>query len=188
MLVERISNAPTVSTVTRIDPLKGILDLITAMPIVLSSVPNAKCLVFGSPSDSDYARYCLETRDRLGLSDAVLFMGFTTETPRAFNSGDIVTLPSISEGFPFSLIEGMACEKATVATDVGGVGEALADTGIMVPPRDPNSLGTAIAQLLTDTLHSRKLGFAARDRVLNEYTVSKFTDRYEEVYEGMTQQ
>jgi glycosyltransferase involved in cell wall biosynthesis len=186
MPTERISNAPTVSAVTRIDPLKGILDLITAMRTILDSVPNAKCLVFGSPSDSDYARYCLEARDRLGLSDSVFFMGFTTETPRAFNSCDVVTLPSISEGFPFSLIEGMACEKATVATDVGGVGEALSDTGILVPPRNPTLLGEAIARLLTDDQHSKKLGFAARNRILTEYTVSRFTDRYKEIYVEMS--
>ena len=62
------------------------------------------------------------------------------------------------------------------------VGEALGDSGIIVPPRDPTSLGEALGLLLKDALHARKLGVAARDRTLSEYTVSKFTDEYREVY------
>lgn len=185
MAIDRISNKPTVGIVTRIDRLKGILDLIAAMATVRDKIPLARCLVFGSAIDPSYAQTCLETRERLGLTRTVLFMGFTKDTPAAFNLCDVVALPSISEGFPYSLIEGMSCGKATVATNVGGVTEALADTGIVVPPRDPLSLGEALAQLLTDPLHAKKLGLAARDRTLSEYTVSKFTEKYREVYREM---
>lgn len=183
MPVDRISNDPTITVVTRVDRLKGILDLVAAMVTVRRVVPDAKCLVFGSASDMDYAQLCMETRDAFGLTDSVHFMGFTSETPAAFNQGDVVTLPSISEGFPFALIEGMACGKATVATDVGGVGEALADTGIVVPPRDPSMLGEALAHLLEDSLHAKKLGVAARDRTISEYPVSKFANEYRRVYQ-----
>jgi glycosyltransferase involved in cell wall biosynthesis len=181
----RYSTSSTVTAVTRIDRLKGILDLVYAMTTVRKKVPNAKCLIFGAGLDQEYARLCLNNRDNLGLSDAVVFMGFTKETPKAFNTGDVVALPSVSEGFPYSLIEGMACGKATVATDVGGVVEALGDSGIVVPPRDPTSLGEALALLLKDSLHAKKLGVAARDRILNEYTVSKFGDEYRRVYRQM---
>jgi glycosyltransferase involved in cell wall biosynthesis len=166
--------------------VKGILDLIGAMGRVRKLVPNAKCLIYGSASDLSYAQLCLETRDRLDLTDSIHFMGFTTETPTAFNSGDIATLPSISEGFPFSLIEGMACGKATVATNVGGVEEALADTGIVVPPRNPPILGEALAQLLTDSTHAKKLGGAARDRTISEYPVSRFANQYRGIYREMS--
>ena len=183
MAVDRLTSGPVITTVTRIDRLKGVLDLISAMATVREKVPNAKCLIFGSGSDETYLQDCLKARHSLGLSDSVEFMGFTTETPRAFNSGDVVALPSVSEGFPYALIEGMACEKASVATDVGGVGEALGDSGILVPPRDSTRLGEALSLLLTDTLHSRKLGLAARDRILSEYTVSKFAEAYRRVYQ-----
>jgi glycosyltransferase involved in cell wall biosynthesis len=153
------------------------------MTTVREKVPNAKCLIFGSGTDETYMQDCLKARHRLGLSDSVAFMGFTTETPKAFNSGDVVALPSVSEGFPYALIEGMACEKASVATDVGGVGEALGDSGILVPPRDSIRLGEALSLLLTDTWQSRKLGLAARDRILREYTVSKFAEADREVYQ-----
>jgi glycosyltransferase involved in cell wall biosynthesis len=155
------------------------------MTTVREKVPNAKCLVYGSASDLEYAQLCVETRDKLGLSDSVHFMGFTKDTPSAFNSGDVVALPSISEGFPFALIEGMACAKASVATDVGGVGEALGESGIIVPPRDPTRLGEALANLLTDSEYSKKMGTAARDRTLNEYALPKFADEYRGVYKQL---
>jgi glycosyltransferase involved in cell wall biosynthesis len=120
------------------------------------------------------------------LNDSIHFMGFATETPIAFNSGDVVTLPSISEGFPFALIEGMACGKATVATNVGGVEEALADTGVVVPPRDPTVLGEALAHLLRDSLQAKKLGAAARDRTISQYPVSKFANEYRKVYQEIS--
>ncbi|HXY83714.1 MAG TPA: GT4 family glycosyltransferase PelF [Candidatus Saccharimonadales bacterium] len=183
--IKRLTNAPTISVVTRIDRLKGILDLIPAMTTVCKKIPEAKCLVFGSATDLEYAQLCVETRNKLGLSDSINFMGFTKDTPNAFNSGDIVALPSISEGFPFALIEGMACAKASVATDVGGVGEALGDSGIIVPPRDPVKLGEALAQLLTDTNYAQKMGAAARDRTLNEYALPRFADEYRGVYKQL---
>jgi glycosyltransferase involved in cell wall biosynthesis len=183
--INRISNAPTITVVTRIDRLKGILDLIPAMTTVREKVPNAKCLVYGSASDLEYAQLCVEARDKLGLSDSIHFMGFTKDTPNAFNSGDVVALPSISEGFPFALIEGMACAKASVATDVGGVGEALGESGVIVPPRDPTRLGEALANLLTDSEYSKRMGTAARDRTLNEYALPKFADEYRGVYKQL---
>ncbi|MGO9645317.1 MAG: GT4 family glycosyltransferase PelF [Candidatus Bathyarchaeia archaeon] len=183
--INRISNAPTITVVTRIDRLKGILDLIPAMSTVREKVPNAKCLVYGSASDLEYAQLCVEERDKLGLSDSIHFMGFTKDTPNAFNSGDVVALPSISEGFPFALIEGMACAKASVATDVGGVGEALGESGVIVPPRDPTQLGEALANLLTNSEYSKKMGAAARDRTLTEYALPKFADEYRGVYKQL---
>ena len=183
--INRITNAPTITVVTRIDRLKGILDLIPAMKTVREKVPNAKCLIYGSASDLEYAQLCVETRDKFGLSDSINFMGFTKDTPNAFNSGDVVALPSISEGFPFALIEGMACAKASVATDVGGVGEALGESGVIVPPRDPTRLGEALANLLTDPEYSKRMGTAARDRTLNEYALPKFADEYRGVYKQL---
>ena len=183
--LNRITNAPTVTVVTRIDRLKGILDLIPAMTTVREKIPNAKCLIYGSATDLEYAQLCVETRDKLGLADSIHFMGFTKDTPSAFNSGDVVALPSISEGFPFALIEGMACAKASVATDVGGVGEALGESGVIVPPRDPTRLGEALAELLNDSEYSKRMGDSARNRTLNEYALPKFADDYRGVYKQL---
>ena len=76
----------------------------------------------------------------------VTFEGRVEDIRDAYAAGHVVMLSSISEGFPFTLIEAMSCGRATVSTDVGGVREAVGDTGLVVPPRDPARDGAGGAQ------------------------------------------
>ncbi len=178
----RPHDGPTVVAVIRVDRLKDALNLIQAMAHVQRALPDAKCLIYGPSPDADYARLCLEERDRLGLDDCVEFRGFTRVPEVAYNEGDVVVMSSISEGFPFALIEGMACGKAIAATDVGGVAEALGDAGLLVPPRQPKRLGEAILRLLRDPAFREELGERARERALTRYTVDGFIDAYRRIY------
>ena len=85
-----------------------------------------------------------------GTRDAVTFEGRVDDIRDAYAAGNVVMLSSISEGFPFTLIEAMSCGRATVSTDVGGVREAVGDTGLVVPPRDPAAMAAAALELLRD--------------------------------------
>ena len=76
----------------------------------------------------------------------------------------------------------MACGLPAVATGVGGVSEAVADTGIVVPPRAPDLLGEAIVELLDDTPRRQRLGVEARERVLEHFTLEVCLDAYREIY------
>ena len=172
----------TVVAVIRVDRLKDTMNLIQAMGHVRAARPDARCLVFGPSSDAEYARLCVRERARLGLESSVEFRGFTREPEVAYNLGDVVVMSSISEGFPFALLEGMASGKAIVSTDVGGVAEALGDAGILVPPRQPRALGEAVLRLLADPGLRAELGRKARERVLARYHVEGFVDAYRSVY------
>ena len=173
---------PTVVAVIRIDRLKDTLNLIEAMGRVREAVPDVKCLVYGPSPDADYARLCVAERARRGLESAVEFCGFTQEPEIAYNLGDVVVLSSVSEGFPFALLEGMASGKAIVATDVGGVAEALGDTGLLVPPRQPRRLGDAVVRALKDPELRRDLGARARARATSLYGIAEFIDAYRQAY------
>ena len=61
---------------------------------------------------------------------------------------DIVAMSSISEAFPYTVIESMLCGAAIVATDVGGVSEALGPAGVLVNARDPEAMAAALCELL----------------------------------------
>jgi len=91
-------------------------------------------------------------------------------------------LTSISEGFPYTLIEAMTCGRPCVATDVGGVSEAIGDTGIVVPPREPAALAKACVRLLKDHELRRRLGMAARARALEMFTVDRAISTFDEIY------
>jgi len=172
----------TVVAVIRVDRLKDTMNLIQAMGYVQRARPDARCLIFGPASDPDYARMCVRERTRLGLESSVEFRGFTREPEVAYNLGDVVVMSSVSEGFPFALLEGMASAKAIVATDVGGVAEALGDSGLLVPPRQPRALGEAILRLFADPGLREALGSRARERVLSRYNIDGFVSAYRGLY------
>ena len=103
----------------------------------------------------------------------------------AYREAQVGVLSSISEGFPYSLIEAMACGLPTVATGVGGVPEAVVDVGLVVPPRSPEELGAAILSLLADGPRRRDMGGRARRRVLGLFTLEHCLDGYRQVYDEL---
>jgi hypothetical protein len=100
----------------------------------------------------------------------------------AYAAGNVVMLSSISEGFPFTLIEAMSCGRATVSTDVGGVREAVGETGLVVPPRDPAQMAAAALELLRDPARRTAMGEAARLRVINQFTLRQTIDTFRGIY------
>ncbi|HEY5538067.1 MAG TPA: GT4 family glycosyltransferase PelF [Thermoplasmata archaeon] len=184
MAVDRPYPGPTVTSVIRIDRLKDAMNLIVAMSHVRQEIPNARCLIYGPAPDLDYAQLCLGTVKKLGLQETVRFMGYTSQPEAAYNAGDVVVMPSVSEGFPYALLEAMAVGKPIVATDVGGVREALGDGGIVVPPRSPRILADAVVTLFRDPALQAQLGNEARLRVQVAYPLEGFLRQYGDIYRG----
>jgi glycosyltransferase involved in cell wall biosynthesis len=92
--------------------------------------------------------------------------------------------PSWAESFPYTVLEAMALGASIVATDVGGVGEAVLDrsTGLLVPPRDSAALAAAIVALLTDPRRAARLAAAARELVSRRFTVETMVAETASVY------
>jgi glycosyltransferase involved in cell wall biosynthesis len=173
---------PTVVAVARIDPIKDIVTLIKAAAVVKNRVPNVKFIVYGSVSVPDYYTQCLETREKLGLTDTFIFAGHTSNMAAAYRSGDVIALSSISEAFPYSVVEAMMSGKPVVATDVGGIKEALGDTGILVPPCDPDRLADGIQKLLENPELRNEFGKEGRERALNFFTLERVLELHLKSY------
>jgi glycosyltransferase involved in cell wall biosynthesis len=120
----------------RIDPLKDIETLLRVAARLKTTHPRARFTVYGAIADEPYYRRCLALRRQLGVEDTVSVGRETKDVVSAYRDADVVLLTSISEAFPYSIIEAMSCEKAVVASDVGGVSEALEGCGVLVKPRD----------------------------------------------------
>lgn len=108
----------------------------------------------------------------LDLSDTVTFEGHNPNISTAYREADITVQSSVSEAFPYSVIESMMSGVPMVATDVGGTREALGTTGILVPSRNPEALAEAIRQLAVDPDRRRALGLQARARALQHFEIS----------------
>ncbi|GGU15762.1 GT4 family glycosyltransferase PelF [Lentzea flava] len=176
--------APTISWVGRIDPIKDLETLIRAFALVHQVLPEARLRLFGSPPGGreGYLRQCEELAAELGVGTATTFEGRVENIRDAYEAGHVVVLSSLSEGFPYSVIEAMTCGRPCVATDVGGVTEAIADTGIVVPPRNPEALSDACLVLLRDAELRKRLGVEARSRALQFFTVDQAIETFDDLY------
>ncbi|MBL0389004.1 GT4 family glycosyltransferase PelF [Tumebacillus sp. ITR2] len=172
----------TVVMVARIDPLKDVLTFLESAALVKKKFPDIRFVVYGSVSVPSYYEQCMELHAELGLEDSFVFAGHTSNMSAAYSSGDIIALTSISEAFPYSVIEAMMTGKPCVATDVGGVTEALADTGLVVTPRRADEVADAILQLANNPELRMSLGKEARERALNFFTLNKMIDLHLKSY------
>ena len=176
--------APVLSWAGRIAPIKDVEGLIRAFDLVRREIPQARLRMFGSaPAGNEgYRDRCQALIDALGLTGAATFEGRVDNIVDAYHAGQAVVLSSSSEGFPYTVIEAMTSGRATVSTDVGGVREAVGDTGLVVPARDPQALAAACVRVLADDDLRHRLALAARARALQHFTLEQFLAVYREIY------
>src|SRR6185369_4955416 len=120
--------------------------------IVNEKMPEARLRIYGgTPAvNAGYRDSCQALIEDLGLTAVATLEGRVDDTVHAYHSGSVVALTSISEGFPYTVVEAMACGRTVVCTNVGGVAEAIGDAGIVVAPRDPAAVAAACLKLLED--------------------------------------
>ncbi|MFJ3923822.1 GT4 family glycosyltransferase PelF [Streptomyces sp. NPDC090022] len=181
---------PTLSWCGRIDPIKDLETLLRAYAFMRAELPALRLRLFGPvPAGCEEYRRRLELLAAdLGVTDGVAYEGRIDDVARAYAAGSVVMLSSISEGFPFSIIEAMSCGRTTVSTDVGGVREAVGDTGLVVPPREPETMARATLALLRDPVRRAELGRLARRRVVEKFTLHQSVDGFRHIYRGLAHQ
>jgi glycosyltransferase involved in cell wall biosynthesis len=113
------------------------------------------------------------------------------ELPAYYRLADLLVFPSLHDGMPNALLEGMACGRAVVASEVGGIADivryaeadvARAATGVLVPAGDAEALTRAMHELLSDPSRRARLGTAARAAVVAGFTPAQELERNLEVY------
>jgi len=116
----------------------------------------------------------------------LIFTGHVTDADQRIGilqAADAFFLPSSVEGLSLSMLEAMACGAATIATDVGGDGEALRGAGIVIDPgKLEEQLELAIREILELPWLSETLGRTARERVVERYSLARNIDRLLELY------
>ena len=195
--------------VGRISPEKGLHNLLDAFKKVVEQYPNTQLEIVGpewqAPRNfivdlSDDSRiseltcfyngtdYLSKLKGKLShaLMKKVKFSGLVphNELPNHYSSADIFVHPSFADWFPKSIVEAMASGLPVVATDVGGIPEAVinGETGLLVRPGDVSSLANAILDLLRNEDKRKVMGEAGRQRVVDlfswEQSVTKFLSKY----------
>jgi glycosyltransferase involved in cell wall biosynthesis len=177
---------PTVVCIGRVDVFKDIVNLIQSINHVKKSFSDVQCLIYGASTDLEYSLRCINLVKSLGLEDNIQFMGKVKNPEAAYNASDVVVISSITEGFPFAIIEAMACGKGIVATDVGGIREALEGCGLLVRSSHPQELASAIVKLLADENLRNELGSKALKKAHERFTLEQSLQLYREQYQMLT--
>lgn len=181
-----LQQTPTVIALARIFDLKDITTMIQSCAVVKRKIPNVEFIVYGdNTSVPEYTEECEALIAELGLKNNFKLMGARASPQELFCEGDISILTSVSEGFPYTILESMSCGIPVVATDVGGTAEALDDeiSGFICKPRDPEAIGRRVIQLLTDKELREQMSRNGRKRIIENFTMATFIGTYERVYQ-----
>jgi glycosyltransferase involved in cell wall biosynthesis len=172
---------PVLIMVARFHPGKGHRVLLEAMRQLLNQYPALKLIFVGEGDGETEVRSLCEG---FGLAHSVRFAGYQPDVSGWLRAADINVLPSYYEGFPLTVLEAMASGLPTVATQVGGIPEAIEDgrSGILVPPGNAQKLADALSALLRDAERRKQMGDAACARVSRHFSLKKQVQDTEKMY------
>jgi glycosyltransferase involved in cell wall biosynthesis len=177
------AEAPVVGTAVSMRPQKALEVLIDAFARLLEALPDARLLLVGD----GVCREELEAHARRrGVDGRVHFTGNRPDVLNFIAAFDVSALSSDFEGTPLFVFESMALGTPVVATAVGGLLEVIEDgrSGVLVPPRDPEALASALEDLLRDPARREAIAAAGRERV-REFSVERAAERFAGLYEEL---
>jgi len=176
---------PTVVMVARIDPLKDIETFIRTAQLVVKEIPDVLFKLYGPIVDEKYYHTCNQLVKKLTLEDNFVVAGPTSAPVNAYNEADVVMLTSISEAFPFVVIEAMSCEKVVISSDVGGTKEVLENYGFVIKPKDYKEFADKVIYILNNPEIALDIGRDAREVILNRFTIEDMVESYGRVYKNL---
>lgn len=175
---------PVVGVLANIRDMKGHRHVIDALPAILDQNSGVKFL-FAGRDDSNGAIKAASVN--AGVDQAINFAGFVENPSRLFAVMDLFLLPSDWEGFPVSILEAMQAGVPVIATAVGGIPEMIqhGHSGILIPPKSPQEIASAINLLSRDFALRAALVRAADARYQSCYTLETMGNKMSNLYQKL---
>jgi glycosyltransferase involved in cell wall biosynthesis len=175
---------PVIGCVARLRGEKGQATVLRAAARLRRRWPELVVLLVGDGPQEASLRALAE---EVGLADRVCFAGHRPNRPNPHGLFDVSVLASDHEGFPNTLVEAMAAARPVVASNVGGVPDAVRDeeTGLLVPPGDPAALAAALERVLADPAWAARLGARGREIAATHFRTTVATSRLVALYAAL---
>jgi len=172
--------------VANLIPYKGHIDLIEAFGIAANEIGQPWYLLIVGRDDGVGPEIRAKAR-QLKIDDRVSLVGPRPDVSSLLMLSDVGLLCSHEEGFSNVILEAMAARLPMIVTNVGGNAEAVlhGETGLVVPPRDPQALATSIVCLARNSQLRQRYGSAGRKRVESQFSLKTCVDKYEALYRGL---
>lgn len=179
---------PLIGMAARFDPQKDHENFVKAAALLHVRMPDVHFLLCGAGATPDN-KTLVDWIRAAGLESHCHLLGKRDDMPRLIAGLDLTTTSSsYGEAFPMVIGEAMACAVPVVATDIGDSAHIVGDTGLTVPPRDPQALAGAWADILARGADERRrMGEAARARIQREFTLESVTARYQGLYREVSE-
>jgi alpha-maltose-1-phosphate synthase len=177
---------PSVVFVGRITRQKGLTHLLDAARLIDPAAQLVLCA--GAPDTPELAREIEAKVERLGAERGSIVwidqMLSKREVVQFLSHATVFVCPSIYEPLGIVNLEAMACDTAVVASRVGGIPEVVVDgeTGLLVPPEDPDALARAINELVADPARAARMGEAGRTRAVDEFGWDRVAEKTAALY------
>ncbi len=177
-----------IGTIGRMETVKDQLNLALAFVCLLQQVPalhkRARLVLVGDgPLRTQVERLLLEA----GVRELAWLPGTRADVPQLLRTLDVFVLPSLAEGISNTILEAMASGLPVVATNVGGNPELVVEgeTGMLVPPADPEALAQALRRYVDAPVLGRAHGLAGRARVERMFSLEAMVRGYMGVYDAL---
>ncbi|MCL1905701.1 MAG: polysaccharide pyruvyl transferase CsaB [Clostridiales bacterium] len=170
-----------VGIAARLTPIKDIPTLLRAFALAYEKNPRLRLKIAGTGEDGPSLRALAL---KLGIKERVDFVGWVTDMPGFYAQVDINVLASLSETFPYSLLEGAYEHCAAVASRVGGIPALIEHgrDGFLFEPRDVNALAEYIYQLSCDGELRQRLAENLFKRAKEEFSLQRMKEVQEAAY------
>ena len=167
--------------IARLEPQKGHKILLQSLSLIHEEFPAIRLVCLGTGALKDELTRLTQ---ELNIESLVRFVGFQSNVADWLAAADISVLPSFYEGLPLTAIETLAAKVPLVATAVDGTPEVVIDgeTGILVPPGDPQALAQAIGRLVREPELRRNLALRGRERVVERFTIQRQVEQTASLY------
>jgi N-acetyl-alpha-D-glucosaminyl L-malate synthase BshA len=172
--------APLLVHASNFRPVKRILDVLEIFRQVHKCVPCHLAMVGDGPDRPLAERFARDA----GIAHRVEFLGNVSPIEGVVGAGDVFLLPSSEESFGLAALEAMACGVPVVASNAGGLPELVAhgEGGFVFPVGDTGAMAGCVIALLSDPRELARQKKLARSRAVENFSVAKVVDRYEDLY------
>ena len=174
--------------VARMIASKGVDVAVTALRLARTAGYDIRLTLAGAPDSQNPRAFTAEQLASWGREPGVVWMGHVPDVQALWRDHHVVCVPSRGgEGLPRSLLEGAAAGRAVLTTATPGCATFTRDgvEGLVVPPGDAKALAAAMGQLAADPDLVRRMGQAARARVLDGFTTEAVASRFVAVYRDL---
>jgi len=182
-----------IGVIGRIDPAKGQIEFINAIPEIIKEHQNAHFVIVGKTTAAKEMDYLTELKNRikeLGIGSCVTFTGFCSDVSLPMSAIDIFVMPSYFEAFGLIAIEAMACKVPVIATNMGSIDEIIPNDsyGIKILPKNSEQIAASVKTLLSDQTLRETIVKNAYNFILEKFDEQNYFKRLRQVYNGLVKE